>query len=55
MIDEPLKRNLDLGQVPQLEFEMLLGLGISTLDRLLTERFTTRECSILETDAGARF
>lgn len=46
LIDELLTRHPNLSQAPQVEFEMLLGLGTSTLDRLRSEGFTTREYSI---------
>ncbi|MDQ0634146.1 proline dehydrogenase [Arthrobacter pascens] len=46
LIDEILRRHPGLGDVPQVEFEMLLGLGTSTLDRLRADNLTTREYSI---------
>jgi proline dehydrogenase len=46
LIDELIKRHPDRSQGKQVEFEMLLGLGTSTLDRLRAEGFTTREYSI---------
>lgn len=46
LIDELLRRHPGLVDVPQVEFEMLLGLGTSTLDRLRADNFTTREYSI---------
>ena len=46
LIDELLQRHPGLVDVPHVEFEMLLGLGTSTLDRLRADNFTTREYSV---------
>jgi proline dehydrogenase len=46
LIDELIRRHPRLVDMPQVEFEMLLGLGTSTLDRLRADNFTTREYSV---------
>lgn len=46
LIAEILDRHPNLSEVKHLEFEMLLGLGTSTLDHLRAEGFTTREYAI---------
>ncbi|WP_461164005.1 proline dehydrogenase family protein [Arthrobacter sp. R4-81] len=46
LIAEILERHPNLSEAKDVEFEMLLGLGTSTLDRLHAEGFTTREYSI---------
>ncbi|HRO31301.1 proline dehydrogenase family protein [Citricoccus sp.] len=46
LIDDLITAHPDLIRQPQVEFEMLLGLGTATLDRLHQEGHTTREYSI---------
>ncbi|MBD7996257.1 proline dehydrogenase family protein [Arthrobacter sp. Sa2CUA1] len=45
LIEDIITRHADLADRPQVEFEMLLGLGTATLDRLHRDGFTTREYS----------
>jgi proline dehydrogenase len=46
LIQDVITQHPDLAEQPAVEFEMLLGLGTATLDRLRRDGFTTREYSI---------
>ncbi|MET4541666.1 proline dehydrogenase [Arthrobacter bambusae] len=46
LIEDLISEHPDLVSRPEVEFEMLLGLGTSTLDRLHKDGYTTREYSI---------
>lgn len=46
LIEDIITQHAGLADRPQVEFEMLLGLGTATLDRLHRDGFTTREYSI---------